>query len=209
MIVIFFSSKHILYNDHGCESSYRKDIQVPVCPLCNQPIPVNRGELPDIKVGQHIDRDCQSDPAKAKRKVYTNKCSTRGCKQKELVPIICRSCGLNYCLKHRHPVDHKCGETCSISNPSSSRNSPMSKLKNRQENHLDQRNEMSEDEALALALHMSLNENGPSSSSGQKRIDYSKMTQEEADAALAKALAESEREAEQSRQQPKKNCSVS
>ncbi len=42
---------------------------MPVCPLCNIPIPVKRGEPPDIKVGQHIDTDCQSDPAKEKRKV--------------------------------------------------------------------------------------------------------------------------------------------
>ena len=40
-----------------------------MCPLCNIPIPVKRGEPPDIRVGQHIDTDCQSDPAKEKRKV--------------------------------------------------------------------------------------------------------------------------------------------
>ena len=45
---------------------------MPVCPLCNIPIPVKRGEPPDIKVGQHIDTDCQSDPAKEKRKVSKN-----------------------------------------------------------------------------------------------------------------------------------------
>ncbi|KAK2563388.1 AN1-type zinc finger protein 2B [Acropora cervicornis] len=59
---------HIKYTDHSCENSYKKDFQVPVCPLCNKPVPVPRGEQPDIKVGEHIDRDCQSDPAIAKRK---------------------------------------------------------------------------------------------------------------------------------------------
>jgi hypothetical protein len=43
-----------------------------VCPLCNQPVPWKRGEAPDIAVGDHIDRDCQSDPAKQKRKVDKN-----------------------------------------------------------------------------------------------------------------------------------------
>lgn len=57
------------YEDHNCTSSYKKDVQVPVCPLCNKPVPVPRGQLADIKVGEHIDRDCQSDPAKNKRKV--------------------------------------------------------------------------------------------------------------------------------------------
>lgn len=50
--------------------NFLQDIQVPVCPLCNIPIPVKRGEMPDIKVGEHIDRDCRSDPAQRKRKVH-------------------------------------------------------------------------------------------------------------------------------------------
>ena len=39
--------------------------------FCSQPVPGKRGEAPDIAVGEHIDRDCQSDPAKQKRKVIT------------------------------------------------------------------------------------------------------------------------------------------
>ena len=35
----------------------------------NQPVQWKRGEAPDLAVGDHIDRDCQSDPAKEKRKV--------------------------------------------------------------------------------------------------------------------------------------------
>lgn len=112
-----------------------QDVQVPVCPLCNIPIPVKRGEMPDIKVGEHIDRDCRSDPAQRKRKVrinpdvcqappsvrkekqqtpvsvfqiFTNKCSKGGCKQKEMMRVTCDQCHLNFCLKHRHPLDHDC-----------------------------------------------------------------------------------------------------
>lgn len=48
-----------------------QDVQVPVCPLCNTPVPVRREEMPDIVVGEHIDRDCKSDPAQRKRKVCT------------------------------------------------------------------------------------------------------------------------------------------
>nr|CAG4648123.1 EOG090X0APF [Moina brachiata]SVE93172.1 EOG090X0APF [Moina brachiata] len=103
-----FCKDHIRYELHKCESSYKKDIQVPVCPLCNQPVPWKRGEAPDISVSDHIDRDCQSDPAKQKRKVFGNKCSLKGCKLKEVVPIICDKCKLNYCLKHRHTIDHNC-----------------------------------------------------------------------------------------------------
>lgn len=90
-----FCKDHITYANHKCMSSYKKvtvktmncysclhvvashlfvvvlqDIQVPVCPLCNIPIPIKRGEMPDIKVGEHIDSDCRSDPAQRKRKVH-------------------------------------------------------------------------------------------------------------------------------------------
>ncbi|KAL4658984.1 AN1-type zinc finger protein 2A isoform X1 [Arapaima gigas] len=103
-----FCKDHITYENHKCTSSYKKDIQVPVCPLCNTPIPIKRGEMPDIKVGEHMDRDCRSDPAQRKRKIFTNKCSKGGCKQKEMIKVTCDQCHLNFCLKHRHPLDHDC-----------------------------------------------------------------------------------------------------
>lgn len=58
---------------------------MPVCPLCGKPVPVARGELPDVVVGRHIDMDCKSDPALSSRgKIYTNRCSVRGCKKREV-----------------------------------------------------------------------------------------------------------------------------
>lgn len=67
---IICSQEHMKYANHSCASAYKKDVQVPVCPLCNVPIPIKRGEPPDIAVGAHIDRDCQSDPARDRRKVF-------------------------------------------------------------------------------------------------------------------------------------------
>ncbi|XP_049653986.1 AN1-type zinc finger protein 2B isoform X2 [Accipiter gentilis] len=90
------------------QAVWRVDVQVPVCPLCNTPVPVRRGEMPDVVVGEHIDRDCKSDPAQRKRKIFTNKCLKPGCKQKEMMKVICDQCHKNYCLKHRHPLDHDC-----------------------------------------------------------------------------------------------------
>ncbi|XP_067144371.1 AN1-type zinc finger protein 2A isoform X1 [Centruroides vittatus] len=103
-----FCGDHFQYAKHNCKDAYRKDVQVPVCPLCNKPIPVEKGQIPDIVVGQHIDTFCKSDPSKTKRKIYTNKCALKGCKQKEMVKIFCNRCKANYCLKHRLPQDHHC-----------------------------------------------------------------------------------------------------
>jgi len=104
-----FCSDHFTYSKHNCPSAYKKDVQVPVCPLCSAPVPAKRGEIPDVAVSLHIDNDCASDPAVKKRKIYTNRCSKKGCKVKELIPVNCNSCHLNHCLTHRHPQDHSCG----------------------------------------------------------------------------------------------------
>nr|SVE74351.1 EOG090X0APF [Daphnia barbata] len=103
-----FCKEHIRYDLHKCQSAYKKDVQVPVCPLCSQPVPWKRGEAPDIAVGDHIDRDCQSDPARQKRKVFGNQCSLKGCKKKEVIPVVCDQCRMNFCLRHRHAIDHSC-----------------------------------------------------------------------------------------------------
>ncbi|XP_058521010.1 AN1-type zinc finger protein 2B isoform X1 [Ochotona princeps] len=103
-----FCADHVAYAQHHCGSAYQKDIQVPVCPLCNVPVPVARGEPPDRAVGEHIDRDCRSDPAQQKRKIFTNKCERPGCRQREMMKLTCERCGRNFCIKHRHPLDHDC-----------------------------------------------------------------------------------------------------
>lgn len=32
----------------------------------------------------------------------------KGCKQKEMMPVVCPECQKNFCLSHRHAQDHKC-----------------------------------------------------------------------------------------------------
>eukprot|EP00795_Rhopilema_esculentum_P000415 gene415-10084_t len=90
------------------DMSSTHDRRVPVCPLCNQPVSIKPGEIPDRRVNDHIESDCKSDLALAKRKTYTNKCSVKGCKQRELVPVTCATCRKNFCLRHRHENDHEC-----------------------------------------------------------------------------------------------------
>ncbi|KAM4632265.1 AN1-type zinc finger protein 2A [Discoglossus pictus] len=103
-----FCKYHITYDQHQCPSYHKKNIQVPVCPLCNVPVPVKRGEMADIAVGQHMDRNCSYDPLNRKQKVFTNRCFKAGCKKKELLKITCDQCHNNYCISHRHPLDHNC-----------------------------------------------------------------------------------------------------
>lgn len=226
-----FCADHVAYAQHHCGSAYQKDIQVPVCPLCNVPVPVARGEPPDRAVGEHIDRDCRSDPAQQKRKIYTNKCERSGCRQREMMKLTCERCGRNFCIKHRHPLDHECsgeghptsqaglaaisraqGVASSTSTiPSPSRTLPSSTSPSRATAQsppwtappvIALQNGLSEDEALQRALELSLAETKPQVPSSQ----------EEEDLALAQALSASEaeyrRQQAQSRSLKPSNCNL-
>ncbi|NWH65893.1 ZFN2B protein, partial [Geococcyx californianus] len=224
-----FCTDHIAYTQHECTSAYKKDVQVPVCPLCNTPVPVRRGEMPDVVVGEHIDRDCRSDPAQRKRKIFTNKCVKPGCKQKEMMELICDQCHNNYCLKHRHPLDHDCSgagrplskaghaavaraqasssETVAASSSGAAcptDNSPslasVPQARSTSPPAVMLQNGLSEEEALQRALEMSL---------AEKCSAVPSSTQEEEDLALAQALSASEAEYQRlQRQVSETGCSL-
>ncbi|GFT10851.1 AN1-type zinc finger protein 2B [Nephila pilipes] len=224
-----FCYEHFSYNKHSCNNAHGRDVQVPVCPLCNNPVPSRRGEQPDIAVGEHIDRDCQADPAVAKRKIYTNKCGLKGCRQKEVIRITCDICRKSYCLKHRHPADHKCDEQKPVSPAQAAGAAALVRAQNAKKSKFNWfssqsssasserkttpnppslpevsitsvQGRLSEDEALALALQQSMNETKP------------RNIQEEEDRLLAQALANcDQRRIVPSRNQENrdKNCSMS
>nr|CAG4652047.1 EOG090X0APF [Triops cancriformis] len=198
-----FCMDHTTYDSHNCTSLYKKNVQVPVCPLCSQPVPGRRGEAPDIAVGDHIDRDCQSDPAKAKRKVFANRCSIKSCKKKEIVRVICDSCKNNFCLRHRHMSDHN----CTGNRPTDrAREAALGRLqtsgttsKSSQQRSLSStkiaayQGTLSEEESLARSL----------------QVSALVMDQEEADRQLALALEQSEREEMQRRRNERQAAQTS
>ncbi|XP_051856395.1 AN1-type zinc finger protein 2A [Antechinus flavipes] len=102
-----FCKAHIQLEQHKCSAAYKKDVQVPVCPLCHVPVPVARGQTADVVVGQHMDKDCKYNPARDK-KIFVHRCSKEGCKKKEMFELLCDQCNDNFCIKHRHPLDHNC-----------------------------------------------------------------------------------------------------
>lgn len=99
-----FCSEHFHYLKHSCTSAHQKNVQVPVCPLCNEPVPTPRDISPDQSVCDHIDQYCKSET----KKIFTNRCNYKNCKKKELVPFQCSDCHINHCLRHRHIKDHEC-----------------------------------------------------------------------------------------------------
>ncbi|CAG7722471.1 unnamed protein product [Allacma fusca] len=221
-----FCMDHYSYVRHNCPTSFTKNVQVPVCPLCNTLIPGKVDELPDIRVSRHIDADCKSDRAVSRRKVYANKCSVKGCKQKGLVPVVCDNCAQNYCLRHRHPLDHTCtkadtkplgkaGIAAAMRNQRTTETkggkSLMTSVSNGFNNFVgggrshagytptSVQGNISEDAALQLALQASMSDstgNSARAASNATSSSIPQFSQEQEDFLLAKAIAESEREAQ-------------
>ncbi|KAK2146134.1 hypothetical protein LSH36_630g01060 [Paralvinella palmiformis] len=211
-----FCNDHFRYEKHNCPESYRKDNQVPVCPLCNTPIAIRKGQAPDLVVSQHIDNDCKQ--------------------KKRLIPVVCEKCRKNYCLRHRLEEDHSCqgfqgtGKGLSNSGAAASARFDQTSVSNgpfrtggkpqqtalssvgmnldreRREreasrSHGSQHSQgnaiealqagLSEDEALARAMALSMSESQPSNSQ-LSQSELAKRQQEEQDAALARALQQEE-----------------
>lgn len=109
-----FCLRHYQYETHNCDKAKSRDVQVPACPLCSEPvISRNRNELPDVAVSQHIDQYCKrNDQIKNripnKPKTNLQACTYKSCKQKDLIYLECKDCRLKFCIKHRHPSDHLC-----------------------------------------------------------------------------------------------------
>jgi len=201
-----FCVQHWTYEGHKCPSPRLQDVQVPVCPLCDKPVPSKPGSNPNEAVSIHLDRDC------GKSRKRSPRCSKEKCKIRELIKVDCNNCGLNFCLKHRHPQDHECkgrstrpmSEAARAAmarqerqNQNSNPNQGIAKYFQRQTvpnpppptrpNAAQIQGNLSEDEALARALAASLGNGQPQATTGNGN-----MTQEEQDRMLALALSQGE-----------------
>ncbi|XP_069889503.1 AN1-type zinc finger protein 2A [Dipodomys merriami] len=105
-----FCKDHFTCATHTCPFAFKKDVRVPVCPLCNVPVPVKKGELADVVVSEHMDRDCVGCAA-PREKVFAHRCSRAGCRRKEMLQLLCVQCQRNFCIQHRHPLDHSCSSS--------------------------------------------------------------------------------------------------
>ncbi|CAB0031221.1 unnamed protein product [Trichogramma brassicae] len=160
-----FCGDHMSYANHNCPSAHKKDVQVPVCPMCNAPVPSKRGDPPDYAVSMHLDNECGSGYKDRRRRIFTNKCSKKGCKVKELIPVLCKDCSYNYCLGHRHPTDHSCigrDQAMREKRLEALERMELNKRRNGNKNTKDLlrgvQGTLNEDEAFAAALQASINE---------------------------------------------------
>ncbi|KAI8867183.1 hypothetical protein GQ42DRAFT_115813, partial [Ramicandelaber brevisporus] len=81
---------------------------VPTCPICSQPVPVRKGEDPNLRMDIHIRNGCQKAPQTVTGQVYNKPCAVPSCASKNLVTSVCKRCSKQHCLTHRLESAHKC-----------------------------------------------------------------------------------------------------
>ncbi|KAJ3440646.1 zinc finger an1-type domain 2a [Anaeramoeba flamelloides] len=104
----FFCPSHSSPLSHKCESYVYTEKKIVECPICSKDVQINENDVVDVIMNRHISSGCKSHlyQLTQKRDVYT--CSHKNCKRKEYFPIVCSSCGENFCLNHRISSAHKC-----------------------------------------------------------------------------------------------------
>ncbi|KAJ3121982.1 zinc finger, AN1-type domain [Nowakowskiella sp. JEL0407] len=124
-----FCQDHWKVSAHSCPNP-PLDARAPICPVCNKAVPVNKGEDPNRRVYDHIAAGCPTPETSTTGIAYSNRCTYPGCKQKELIPIVCKGCNQKFCISHRLDTDHNCkasgSRSSNGSNASSKNNSVRS-----------------------------------------------------------------------------------
>ena len=101
-----FCVDHFQPDRHNCKSRIIKDSKLPQCPLCNKYIEKGTKNVDDnTQVERHIMSGCT---ALVVQKPKKNRCSEARCKVHSPIPFSCSNCYRQFCVKHRHPGDHKC-----------------------------------------------------------------------------------------------------
>ncbi|KAK3818685.1 MAG: hypothetical protein J3Q66DRAFT_338257 [Benniella sp.] len=106
-----YCQDHWKLENHKCPNKAdadQQDLRVPTCPLCDRPVPIQKGEDPNIRMNQHINAGCPQPPTSVSKPINTNACNAKKCKNRFMTPIICSSCHKNFCLSHRLESQHEC-----------------------------------------------------------------------------------------------------
>eukprot|EP00027_Filamoeba_sp_ATCC50430_P008444 CAMPEP_0168561250 /NCGR_PEP_ID=MMETSP0413-20121227/11494_1 /TAXON_ID=136452 /ORGANISM="Filamoeba nolandi, Strain NC-AS-23-1" /LENGTH=190 /DNA_ID=CAMNT_0008592607 /DNA_START=16 /DNA_END=585 /DNA_ORIENTATION=+ len=106
-----FCLEHRTYEGHNCQKNFTKDTRAIFCPICGQNIPVKPGTDPNTKLNAHIDKGCAPAKTSIPGKFV---CQYPNCKQSELMPVQCKLCKKNFCLKHRMDLDHHCPKSAAV-----------------------------------------------------------------------------------------------
>ena len=102
-----FCLEHRTYKSHECPRSEPNSRKVVVCEICSTSIETTgRDEKEEKAILEKHEKSGECDSSKKKKPV----CPVRRCKQVLTFSntSTCKTCQLNFCLKHRFPTEHSC-----------------------------------------------------------------------------------------------------
>lgn len=102
-----FCLEHRTYKSHECPKPEPSSRKVVVCEICSTSIETTgRDEKEEKAMLERHEKSGECDPSKKKKPT----CPVRRCK--EVLTFsntsTCKTCQLNFCLKHRFPIEHAC-----------------------------------------------------------------------------------------------------
>ena len=102
-----FCLEHRTYKSHECPKPEPNSRKVVVCETCSTSIETTgRDEKEEKAMLERHEKSGDCDPSKKKKPI----CPVRRCK--EVLTFsntsTCKTCQLNFCLKHRFPIEHAC-----------------------------------------------------------------------------------------------------
>jgi len=132
-----YCGEHFKPADHQCEKydASKHDRVAPSCPICNQPVAIPLGQDPNIKMTNHIERECGKGREEVSK---VPRCANGKCHKVLYAPIKCDTCRQQFCAEHRFPTTHKCTTQPAISTkppmrqPMSTSNEPNVSVKIKQ-----------------------------------------------------------------------------
>lgn len=99
------------HRDHECSKAHLAHKNVVVaCPLCSQLVTVKDASVDDA-ISRHIDGGCHAPTVMTTSSAASSALPGHACgicNERELVRVVCASCGLQTCLRHRAPAAHAC-----------------------------------------------------------------------------------------------------
>ncbi|KLO16000.1 hypothetical protein SCHPADRAFT_901958 [Schizopora paradoxa] len=105
-----FCSDHFKPESHKCSKwdSSQADRRALECFVCTKLIAIPPGADPNIRMDEHLSRECPGKPGVVKAST-TPICGAPRCQKKLVAQAIeCKDCKKKFCASHYHPASHKC-----------------------------------------------------------------------------------------------------
>ena len=98
------------FSDLGkhCEFCKRQDYLPIKCNLCHKYFCKEHSSFDSHNCLEYKKNNIKKGKRKKTSSIYTESCSFKNCKKREIIKFECKLCKKNFCINHRMPEGHNC-----------------------------------------------------------------------------------------------------